>query len=226
MRPDAHSAATFPTSTTNRAVEAMFDRIARYDTLNRLLTFHGRRLAPKRHARWRCPIPLGCSTRVVPATQPRSSRPATIRRCRFSTGMLRAAHGGAARPTPCDCPSRTRPSTASRADSLRNFAASPRPRRMRSGAAPGGRRALDVAEPASPFVRSIHAWFRHGCRRQRSSLRSCRAPLPPGIHRVLPSRPSSSRSSFGHRRRQPALGLGRLSSSRNPDEMTRDEIRG
>jgi len=155
-----------------RAVEAMFDRIApRYDLLNRLLTFRMdvgwrktavRALARSRSARV---LDLACGTGDLCRTLAEAGhRPVGVD---FSTGMLRCAH--------TDAP-------LVRADAmrlpfgdatfdgvtcgfaLRNFAAlAPVFAECGRVLRPGGRVALlDVAEPASPVVRSVHgAWFRH-----------------------------------------------------------------
>ena len=155
-----------------RVVEAMFDRIApRYDALNRLLTFR-MDVGWRRTAVQMLALPRGsrvldlacgtgdlCRTLVEGGLDPVGAD--------FSAGMLHAA--------------RTE-SPLVRADAmqlpfadasfdgltcgfaLRNFAALPPMlaecvRVVR----PGGRIALlDVAEPESPLVRTVHgAWFRH-----------------------------------------------------------------
>ena len=155
-----------------RAVEAMFDRIApRYDALNRVLTF-------RMDVAWRrtavdalaltdpsLVLDLACGTGDLCETLARAGhRPVGVD---FSAGMLRVAH--------TDAP-------LVRADALRlpfadgtfagitcgfalrNFAAlAPVLGECARVLRPGGRVALlDVAEPASPLVRSAHgAWFRH-----------------------------------------------------------------
>jgi demethylmenaquinone methyltransferase/2-methoxy-6-polyprenyl-1,4-benzoquinol methylase len=155
-----------------RAVEAMFDRIApRYDALNRVLTFRmdvaWRRTAVEALALTEpsLVLDLACGTGDLCETLNRAGhRPVGVD---FSAGMLRVAH--------TDAP-------LVRADALRlpfadgtfagitcgfalrNFAAlAPVLAECGRVLRAGGRVALlDVAEPSSPLVRSVHgAWFRH-----------------------------------------------------------------
>ena len=155
-----------------RAVEAMFDRIApRYDTLNRVLTFRmdvaWRRTAVEALALTdpALVLDLACGTGDLCETLARAGhRPVGVD---FSAGMLRAAHTDA----PLVRADALRlPFAAGTFDgitcgfALRNFAAlAPVLAECGRVLRAGGRVALlDVAEPASPLVRSVHgAWFRH-----------------------------------------------------------------
>ena len=155
-----------------RAVEAMFDRIApRYDVLNRLLTFRmdvgWRRSAVRALA-------LPDSSRVLDVACGTGDLCRTLIRAGhhpvgvdFSAGMLRVAHTDA----PLVRADAMRPPFADGTFdgitcgfALRNFAAlAPVLAECSRVLRPGGRVALlDVAEPVSPVVRSVHgAWFRH-----------------------------------------------------------------
>jgi demethylmenaquinone methyltransferase/2-methoxy-6-polyprenyl-1,4-benzoquinol methylase len=155
-----------------QVVEAMFDRIApRYDTLNRLLTF-------RMDVRWRRSavrslalpeasrvLDLACGTGDLCRTLVEAGHdPVGVD---FSAGMLRAAH--------TDVPlvradAMQLPFADATFDgvtcgfALRNFAAlEPVLAECARVLRPGARVALlEVAEPASPLVRSLHgAWFRH-----------------------------------------------------------------
>lgn len=155
-----------------RAVEAMFDRIApRYDVLNRLLTFRmdvgWRRTAVHALA---LPAParvldLACGTGDLCRTLSGAGHVPVG--ADFSTGMLRCAHTDA----PLVRADALRlPFADATFDgltcgfALRNFASlAPVLAECARVLRPGGRIALlDVAEPASPLVRSVHGvWFRH-----------------------------------------------------------------
>jgi demethylmenaquinone methyltransferase / 2-methoxy-6-polyprenyl-1,4-benzoquinol methylase len=155
-----------------QVVEAMFDRIApRYDMLNRLLTF-------RMDVRWRrravrslalpeasSVLDLACGTGdLCQALVKAGHVPVGVD---FSAGMLRAAR--------TDVPlvrgdAMQLPFADATFDgitcgfALRNFVAlEPVLAECARVLRPGGRVALiDVAEPASPLVRSVHrAWFRH-----------------------------------------------------------------
>ena len=151
----------------------MFDRIApRYDLLNRLLTFRmdvgWRRTAVDalgldRGARV---LDLACGTGDLCRTLARG-RPRSRRRRLLGGHARRGAHRRAAG-------ARRRDAACPFADAafdgvtcgfaLRNFVdLARRARRVRTGAAPGGRVALlDVAEPTSAPARAVHGlWFRH-----------------------------------------------------------------
>ena len=155
-----------------RVVEAMFDRIApRYDALNRLLTFRMdvgwrrtavRQMALPRSARV---LDLACGTGDLCRTLTQAGlAPVGVD---FSVGMLRCAHTDA----PLVRADAMRlPFADATFDgvtcgfALRNFAAlAPVLAECARVLRPGGRVALlDVAEPDSPLVRSVHgAWFRH-----------------------------------------------------------------
>jgi demethylmenaquinone methyltransferase/2-methoxy-6-polyprenyl-1,4-benzoquinol methylase len=155
-----------------KVVETMFDRIApRYDVLNRLLTF-------RMDVRWRrravrslalpeasLVLDLACGTGDLCRALVKAGHvPVGID---FSAGMLRAAH--------TDVPlvradAMQLPFADATFDgitcgfALRNFVAlEPVLAECARVLRPGGRVALiDVAEPTSPLVRSVHrAWFRH-----------------------------------------------------------------
>lgn len=155
-----------------RVVEEMFDRIApRYDALNRVLTFRmdvgWRRdavrtlgLSPGSRV-----LDLACGTGDLCRTLTDAGlQPVGVD---FSAGMLRAAHTNAPL---VRSDAMQLPFAAETFDgltcgfALRNFAAlAPILAECSRVLRPGGRVALlDVAEPASPLVRSVHgAWFRH-----------------------------------------------------------------
>jgi demethylmenaquinone methyltransferase/2-methoxy-6-polyprenyl-1,4-benzoquinol methylase len=155
-----------------QVVEAMFDRIApRYDMLNRLLTFgmdvHWRRRAVRSLALPEASsvLDLACGTGDLCQELVKAGHvPVGVD---FSAGMLRAAR--------TDVPlvrgdAMQLPFADATFDgitcgfALRNFAAlEPVLAECARVLRPGGRVALiDVAEPASPLVRSVHrAWFRH-----------------------------------------------------------------
>jgi len=150
----------------------MFDRIApRYDAMNRLLTF-------RMDVRWRraavraLALPAGsrvldvaCGTGDLCGTLAQAGH--TPFGVDFSAGMLRAAHTRA--PLARADAQRLPFADATFAGvtcgfALRNFAAlAPVLAECGRVLEPGGRIALlDVAEPTSPIVRSVHgAWFRH-----------------------------------------------------------------
>jgi demethylmenaquinone methyltransferase/2-methoxy-6-polyprenyl-1,4-benzoquinol methylase len=155
-----------------RVVEAMFDRIApRYDALNRLLTF-------RMDVAWR-------RQAVAALALPRASRVLDLASgtgdlCRtlasaglhavgadFSVGMLRVARTEAplVRADALQLPFADASFDGLTCGfALRNFAAlAPVLVECARVVRSGGRVALlDVAEPASPLVRSVHgAWFRH-----------------------------------------------------------------
>jgi demethylmenaquinone methyltransferase/2-methoxy-6-polyprenyl-1,4-benzoquinol methylase len=155
-----------------RAVEAMFDQIApRYDALNRLLTFR-MDVGWRRSAVRALALPdasrvldLACGTGDLCRTLIRAGHhPVGVD---FSAGMLRTAHTDA----PLVRADAMRlPFADATFDgitcgfALRNFAAlAPVLAECGRVLRPGGRVALlDVAEPMSPVVRSVHgAWFRH-----------------------------------------------------------------
>ncbi len=155
-----------------RVVEAMFDRIApRYDALNRVLTFRmdvaWRRTAVEALALTEPAVvlDLACGTGDLCETLSRAGhRPVGVD---FSAGMLRAAHTEAplVRADALRLPFAAGTFAGITCGfALRNFAAlAPVLAECGRVLRPGGRIALlDVAEPASPFVRSVHgAWFRH-----------------------------------------------------------------
>ena len=155
-----------------RAVEAMFDRIApRYDLLNRLLTFRMdvgwrkmavRELALPRAARV---LDLACGTGDLCRTLTEAGHaPVGVD---FSTGMLHCAHTDAplVRADAMQLPFADATFDGVTCGfALRNFAAlAPVLAECGRVVRRGGRVALlDVSEPASPVVRSVHgAWFRH-----------------------------------------------------------------
>jgi demethylmenaquinone methyltransferase/2-methoxy-6-polyprenyl-1,4-benzoquinol methylase len=155
-----------------RAVEAMFDRIApRYDLLNRLLTFRMdvgwrttavRELALPHSARV---LDLACGTGDLCRTLADAGHvPVGVD---FSSGMLRRAHTEAplVRADALHLPFADATFAGVTCGfALRNFAGlAPVFAECARVLRPGGRVALlDVAQPASPIVRSVHgAWFRH-----------------------------------------------------------------
>jgi demethylmenaquinone methyltransferase/2-methoxy-6-polyprenyl-1,4-benzoquinol methylase len=155
-----------------RAVEAMFDRIApRYDALNRLLTFR-MDVGWRRSAVRTLSLPessrvldLACGTGDLCRALIRAGHhPVGVD---FSAGMLRAAHTDAplVRADAMRLPfARATFDGITCGFALRNFAAlAPVLAECSRVLRPGGRVALlDVAEPVSPLVRSVHgAWFRH-----------------------------------------------------------------
>jgi demethylmenaquinone methyltransferase / 2-methoxy-6-polyprenyl-1,4-benzoquinol methylase len=155
-----------------RVVEAMFDRIApRYDALNRLLTFRldvgwRRRavraldLAPSSRV-----LDVACGTGDLCRTLVQAGHHAVG--VDFSAGMLRAAHTNEplVRADAMQLPFADATFDGITCGfALRNFAAlAPVIAECSRVLRPGGRVALlDVAEPESPLVRSIHGvWFRH-----------------------------------------------------------------
>jgi demethylmenaquinone methyltransferase/2-methoxy-6-polyprenyl-1,4-benzoquinol methylase len=155
-----------------RVVEEMFDRIApRYDALNRVLTFR-MDVGWRRTAVQALALPpaarvldVACGTGDLCRTLTEAAyRPVGID---FSAGMLRAAHTDA----PIVRADALRlPFADATFDgitcgfALRNFAAlAPVLAECSRVLRGGGRMALlDVAEPVSPLVRTVHgAWFRH-----------------------------------------------------------------
>ena len=155
-----------------RVVEAMFDRIApRYDALNRLLTFRmdvgWRRVAvralalppPARVLDLACGTGDLCRTLVEAGHEPVGAD--------FSAGMLHWARTDAplVRADAMGLPFADAAFDGVTCGfALRNFAAlAPVLAECARVLRPGGRIALlDVAEPESPLVRSVHgAWFRH-----------------------------------------------------------------
>jgi demethylmenaquinone methyltransferase/2-methoxy-6-polyprenyl-1,4-benzoquinol methylase len=155
-----------------RVVEAMFDRIApRYDALNRLLTFRMdvgwrntavRALALPPSARV---LDLACGTGDLCRTLSAAGHAPVG--ADFSTGMLRCAHTAAplVRADAMHLPFADATFDGLTCGfALRNFVAvAPVLAECGRVLRPGGRVALlDVAEPESPLVRSVHgAWFRH-----------------------------------------------------------------
>ncbi len=150
----------------------MFDRIApRYDALNRVLTFRMdvgwrrdavRTLGLSAGARV---LDLACGTGDLCRTLTDAGHePVGVD---FSAGMLRAAHTNAplVRADAMQLPFASETFDGLTCGfALRNFAAlAPMLAECSRVLRPGGRVALlDVAEPASPLVRSVHgAWFRH-----------------------------------------------------------------
>jgi demethylmenaquinone methyltransferase/2-methoxy-6-polyprenyl-1,4-benzoquinol methylase len=155
-----------------RAVEAMFDRIApRYDALNRALTFRmdvgWRRAAVDtlNLSRGDRVLDLACGTGDLCRTLAQEGAcPVGVD---FSVGMLRAARTTAplirADALGLPFPDATFHALTS-GFALRNFAAlAPVFAECARVLRPGARVSLlDVAEPANPFARSVHAaWFRH-----------------------------------------------------------------
>lgn len=154
-----------------RAVEAMFDRIApRYDALNRALTFRmdvgWRRAAVNtlELSRGDRVLDLACGTGDLCRTSAEAGAfPVGVD---FSTGMLRAARTNAplvrADALRLPFPDATFDALTC-GFALRNFAAlAPVFAECARVLRPGARVAfLDVAEPANPIARSVHAaWFR------------------------------------------------------------------
>ena len=155
-----------------RVVEAMFDRIApRYDALNRVLTFR-MDVAWRRIALETLALPpasrvldLACGTGDLCRTLTRAGHaPVGVD---FSAGMLHAARTTAplVRADAMQLPFADGTFAGLTCGfALRNFAAlAPVLAECSRVLRPGGRVALlDVAEPESPLVRSVHgAWFRH-----------------------------------------------------------------
>ncbi len=155
-----------------RVVEEMFDRIApRYDALNRVLTFR-MDVAWRRRAVEMLAVPRGsrvldvaCGTGDLCRTLgAHDLEPTGVD---FSAGMLRAAHTDAplVRADALQLPFADATFDGITCGfALRNFAAlAPVLNECGRVLRPGGRVALlDVAEPSSPLVRSVHAaWFRH-----------------------------------------------------------------
>jgi demethylmenaquinone methyltransferase/2-methoxy-6-polyprenyl-1,4-benzoquinol methylase len=155
-----------------RVVEEMFDRIApRYDTLNRMLTF-------RMDVAWRRTavemLALQPNSRVLDLACGTGDLCRTLRAAGhapvgvdFSGGMLHAARTDAplVRADALHLPFADATFDGLTCGfALRNFAAlAPVLSECGRVLRPGGRVALlDVAEPESPLVRSVHgAWFRH-----------------------------------------------------------------